>query len=109
MQHTKEKVRGDMGEDGVSLYPRAGDRVTGIAPATPVNIALVKVFARVGSLHPGSPRGSVERFLPCRLHVRAAAAPFPPKPFTFASYAAQRLSGRSPSSVYTWPEICLPY
>ena len=45
MQHRKEKV----GRYGASLlptlYPRAGDRVTGIARASPVNTALVKVFA----------------------------------------------------------------
>ena len=38
-----------MGRYGASLlptlYPRAGDRVTGIARPSPVNIALVKVFA----------------------------------------------------------------
>ena len=78
---------------------------------THVNIPLVKVFARLEPAYtPRFPRGSVERrFPPYRLlHVRGAPiAPFPPKPFTLASYAARK--GRSPSSVYTWPEICLPY
>ena len=84
-----------MGWGRESLYPRAGDRVTGIAPATPVNIALVKVFARLASLHPGFPRGSVERSL--RAGCMSAAPPhhFHPK-FTFAQLRSSEAFGTQP-------------
>ena len=84
-----------MGWGRESLYPRAGDRVTGIAPATPVNIALVKVFARLASLHPGVPRGSVERSL--RAGCMSAAPPhhFHPK-FTFAQLRSSEAFGTQP-------------
>ena len=108
MQHTtkEEKVRGDMGMGESLSLPGLATELEGLRPH--VNIPLVKVFARLEPAYtPRFPRGSVERFPPSRLHVRGAPAPFPPKPFTLASYAAQK--GRSPSSVYTWPVICLPY
>ena len=104
MQHTKEKV----GRYGASLlptlYPRAGDRVTGIARASPVNIALVKVFA-------GWPAYSVASLKALRGPSAREARPRPSRISSQSLHllVTQVREGRSPSSVYTCSQLCLSY